>query len=129
MGLDQYAYRLAKKPGEPVDFSVEALLDDMPGSREPIHYWRKHPDLQGWMENLYRAKGGSAEEFNCQPVLIEAEDLDRLEEAVEQGTLPTTEGFFFGRSQPEDREATLEFIAKARAVMKEGSYVAYDSWW
>jgi hypothetical protein len=128
MGLDQYAFRLQAKPDKPVDFKLDKTLIDGRDS-DQLHYWRKHPDLQGWMENLYRNKGGKADEFNCSPVLLEAEDLDRLEEAVCQGTLPTTEGFFFGRSQPEDREATLEFIAKARAVMKEGSYVAYDSWW
>ena len=53
-----------------------------------------------------------------------------LERKTRLRELPHTEGFFFGTSQyPEDEKATLEFIAKARKAIQEGSYVAYDSWW
>ena len=58
-----------------------------------LHYWRKHPNLHGWMQDLYYAKGGTAESFNCVPVQLTAEDLDRLETAVRTGTLPDTTGF------------------------------------
>ena len=30
-----------------------------------LHYWRKHPNLHGWMESLYYEKGGTADNFNC----------------------------------------------------------------
>jgi hypothetical protein len=33
-----------------------------------MHYWRKHPDLHGWMEKLCRAKGGKFDDFNLAPV-------------------------------------------------------------
>ena len=39
MGLDQYAYK------------VVAHDED---NRDEIAYWRKHPNLQGWMEQLWR---------------------------------------------------------------------------
>lgn len=26
------------------------------GEKEPIAYWRKHPDLHGWMECVWRQK-------------------------------------------------------------------------
>lgn len=40
MGLDQYAY----------------YLDDK-NERVELAYWRKHPNLQGWMEALWEKKG------------------------------------------------------------------------
>ena len=42
MGLDMYAY-IARKKSE--DFN----------SAREIAYWRKHPNLQGWMENLWES--------------------------------------------------------------------------
>jgi hypothetical protein len=129
VGLDQYAFRLKARPPTPTDFKVDDYAGEGTFEDRQLFYWRKHPNLQGWMENLYYAKGGKKHPFNCTPVLIEAEDLDQLEEAVRQETLPYTTGFFFGTSQPQDSDATLEFIAKARQAIKEGSCIAYDSWW
>ena len=123
MGLDQYAYSVDPRlvEGE-VDFKVPD------GSARQIAYWRKHPDLQGWMEELYRAKGG-VEEFNCVPVRLESEDLDALEEAVRDGDLPRTSGFFFGESSDDDADDDLRFIRDARAELAEGRAVYYTSWW
>ena len=70
MGLDMYAYKTLDTIDTPVDFGVATALQ--------LHYWRKHPNLHGWMEALYREKGGE-QEFNCVPVLLTAEDLDQLE--------------------------------------------------
>ena len=55
-----YAYTAPKAA---ITSEVNFKLDDLPDV-EQIHYWRKHPNLHGWMEDLYRAKGGAAE-FNC----------------------------------------------------------------
>jgi hypothetical protein len=63
-----------------------------------LHYWRKHPDLHGWMEKLYREKGGAAQSFNCVRMVLAATDLDRLEADIKESRLPDTEGFFFGDS-------------------------------
>lgn len=122
MGLDQYANIRFTTPETPVDFK---------GNEEAIelHYWRKHANLQGWMERLYRDKGGQAESFNCVPVVLTLEDLDRLERDTRAGELPHTTGFFFGESQPEDYDSTLDFITKARKAIAAGHTVYYSSWW
>lgn len=121
MGLDMYAYC--------TEHSIPSTDFNHPEDAAEFAYWRKHPNLHGWMEKLYRAKGGAAESFNCTPVKLEAADLDALEQAVRSGTLPFTEGFFFGLSVPEDAADDLAFIAKAREQLRDGFYVFYDSWW
>lgn len=70
MGLDMYAHYLHDAPAKAVDFEVENYGE--------LHYWRKHPNLHGWMERLYRKKGGREDSFNCVNVLLTADDLDRL---------------------------------------------------
>lgn len=120
MGLDMYAHYDFEAPATPVDFKVED-----PGE---LHYWRKHPNLHGWMEQLYRAKGGT-QEFNCVNLQLTAEDLDRLEAAIRDRTLPDTEGFFFGASDGSEVEGDLAFIAKARKALADGLTVFYSSWW
>ncbi|ARJ68118.1 phosphoglycerate kinase [Magnetospirillum sp. ME-1] len=125
MGLDMYAYRMDPSiPGE------KATDFDLPeGTRaKQFHYWRKHPNLHGWMEQLYRSKGGT-DEFNCATVLVSEEDLDALEAAVKGEELPETHGFFFGASHPEQKADDLVFIARARAVIASGDIVVYTSWW
>ncbi|WP_034858250.1 hypothetical protein [Sinorhizobium sojae] len=45
-----------------------------------------------------RTKGGTHANFNCINLQLSADDLDRLETAIRDRTLPATEGFFFGVS-------------------------------
>ncbi|MCC6716322.1 MAG: phosphoglycerate kinase [Acetobacteraceae bacterium] len=124
MGLDQYAnlYRAEDAAGVSVDI-------DEAKSVGSLFYWRKHPNLQGWMKQLYHAKGGQDEGFNTNTVRLDSEDLDALEEAVNGGKLPHTEGFFFGESQPEHADEDRQFLKLARAAIAEGYVVFYDSWW
>lgn len=115
MGLDMYAYTIGTD-----------------GEREELAYWRKHNRLHGWMEDLYREKGGT-EEFNCVSVELTAEDIDRLEKAVEGKNLPATQGFFFGSDSYAwedgyDKEDKA-FIEVARQTLADGKKVFYDSWW
>lgn len=123
MGLDQYAnlYRAEDAAGVNVDIEAEQVA--------PLFYWRKHPNLHGWMEQLYRTKGGKAKSFNGKTVRLDPGDLDALEQAVNAGSLPETEGFFFGHSQPEHVAEDREFLKLARAAIAEGYVVFYDSWW
>lgn len=124
MGLDMYASRAKFQPEVPVDF-------DLPEGVEPeeLHYWRKHPNLHGWMEALYREKNGSAESFNCTNVALTTEDLDRLEAAIRANELPQTSGFFFGASDGSEIEDDLQFVTEARAAIAAGDTVFYSSWW
>ena len=130
MGLDMFAYAVKGEAatGAPLPSREEwnEIYDKHPA--EEFHYWRKHPDLHGWMENLYRTRGGG-ESFNCVPLRLYPEDLDALEKDIMSRELPRTEGFFFGQSRSDDREGDLEFIEKARERIDEGFYVYYDSWW
>ena len=98
---------------------------------EELQYWRKHHDLHGWMESLYREKGGKEEEFNCVNVRLNVEDLDRLEKDLVENNLPHTEGFFFGNNPPDSESLAedLQFIANAREAINKGKSVYYSSWW
>ena len=122
MGLDMYAYTRKIAPATPVDFDREE-------TDEEIFYWRKHPNLHGWMEELYRQKGGSHPEFNLAQVLLTNEDIDELEKAVGNGELPRTSGFFFGQSTDDDKASDIEFIKKAREAINDGFHIYYTSWW
>lgn len=119
MGLDMYAYAAAKANQEWVD-----------NNHREIAYWRKHPNLHGWMEELYRARGGTVEMFNGVELELTWEDLDALEEDVKNERLPSTSGFFFGDNSDEYyRAQDLEFVRKARAEIFTGLKVFYNSSW
>jgi hypothetical protein len=130
MGLDMYAFRV--KAADVVDdFNVLSEEQGRSGELEELAYWRKHHDLHGWMEKLYRNKGGTKESFNCVPVRLTNEDLDALLNDVVNNTLPKTQGFFFGQNPPDLKsiQNDCKFIAQAKEAIKAGDAVYYDSWW
>ena len=129
MGLDMYAFKV--KAEDAIDDLTISEADDGNRNTEEIAYWRKHHDLHGWMERLYREKGGAKESFNCVPVRLSEEDLFELEQDVRRNNLPQTTGFFFGNNPPDNEslETDLAFIKKARQAIKDGYSVYYDSWW
>ncbi len=120
MGLDQYAF--ARK-GEP-NYDAGAIHEE-----HEVAYWRKHPNLQGWMEDLWRSKGNEGE-FNCVDVELTFEDLEKLEAAIEDAKLPETHGFFFGNNSDDlYKETDQEFIREARQYLSDGYKIVYTSWW
>lgn len=121
MGLDMFAFTTTEKPASQVDFDTEQQTE--------LHYWRKHPDLHGWMEKLYREKCGAAKSFNCVNMVLTPPDLDRLEADIVQSRLPDTQGFFFGESDGSETPDDLTFVGKARAAIQSGLTVYYTSWW
>ena len=121
MGLDMYAHTTRQQ--------IPAVDFCRPEDSAEFYYWRKHPNLHGWMEQLYRAKGGKAEDFNLVAVRLDEADLDALEQAVKDDNLPETEGFFFGVSRPEEKAEDLEFIQFAREAIRDGMRVCYYAWW
>ena len=129
MGLDMYAWRV-KAEDAIGDFEI-AKDDEGQSKLEEFYYWRKHHDLHGWMERLYRSKGGPQETFNCAKVRLTTVDLDALQHDLENGTLPETQVFFFGTNPPdaESLARDLKFIQAARDILAEGDAVYYDSWW
>ncbi len=123
MGLDQYA--TARRGEAKTDDEGYTYYED---SME-LACWRKHPNLQGWMEDLYHEKGGE-QEFNCVDLQLTLEDLNALEESLDEEALPETAGFFFGGNADDHyAEADREFIVQARAAIKQGYTVVYSSWW
>jgi hypothetical protein len=139
MGLDQYAF--ARK-GDRIETTEDYTYQDFDGNTQTkqrtsvsyeeeieISYWRKHPNLQGWMGELWRSKGNEGE-FNCVDVELTLEDLDALEQTLDGKALPETQGFFFGDNSDDyyswqDRE----FIREARERLANGYKVVYTSWW
>lgn len=128
MGLDQYAYTASQ-------------AGSWDNSRE-LAYWRKHPNLQGWMERLYIRKaqetGNNIEAdenwnrsgFNGIELELTWEDLEQLEKDIKNNNLPNTQGFFFGNNSDDHyRYQDLKFIRNAKAEIFVGLRVFYNSSW
>ena len=147
MGLDQYAY-VAARAGQNSEWWDGAELD--PDTRDyrnakvtkprELAYWRKHPNLQGWMESLWKRKMHEANQeiresewgsgFNGIELELTLADLDELELAVKKRRLPATQGFFFGGDADQHYyQQDLEFIRQARAELFMGLKVFYNSSW
>ena len=125
MGLDQYAY-VAAKAGQRDEFyetseyneETKEWVSKTAKPRE-IAYWRKHPNLQGWMEKLWEHKlaaegqtpeaGQFGSTFNGVELELTWEDLDALERAVTHNQLPETSGFFFGNPAEETQAPNLTY--------------------
>ena len=122
MGLDMYAYAAAKAYDHNSDSE----------SRE-IAYWRKHPNLHGWMEQLWRSRNTDPAVdpmFNGVELELTWEDLELLEEDIKNGRLPHTVGFFFGDNSDDYYQSQdLEFVKQARAEIFSGLKVFYNSSW
>lgn len=147
MGLDQYAYVAARKgqnaewwDGAELDPDTRDYVNNQVTKPREIAYWRKHPNLQGWMESLWKRRMHESNQeipesqfgssFNGIELELTMEDLDTLERAVTHGQLPSTQGFFFGNDADEHyREQDLEFIRQARAELFLGLKVFYNSSW
>lgn len=123
MGLDMYVHKTKAVPDNDVDFETQNFLP------EEVWYWRKHPNLHGWMENLYYSKGGNMDSFNCTNLLLTMDDLNQLEHDLTNNNLPHTSGFFFGTSDDDAVEEDLQFVSVAKDVIAEGYSVYYSSWW
>ena len=138
MGLDMYAY-VAARAGQQDEFYKDAVMDRDAGEyvnatvakpRE-IAYWRKHPNLHGWMRRLWESKGNSGE-FNGDELELTWADLEALEQDIHSGALTEINeiGFFFGNASDDYyREHDLEFIRNARAELFLGLKVFYNSSW
>ena len=147
MGLDQYAY-VAARTGQNAEWWDGAELDpdtrdyrnDKVNKPRELAYWRKHPNLQGWMESLWKRRMHESNQeihesewgsgFNGIELELTSEDLDDLERAVTHGQLPSTQGFFFGGDADQHyRDQDLAFIRDARAELFMGLKVFYNSSW
>ena len=119
MGLDQYLMWKETDDSEP----------------ELIFQWRKHPNLHGFMtqEWLRLNPTKNADDFNCTPLELTKEMLDRLDACIHPANpgsgLPETEGFFFGESGGKYDDQDRKMLEFCRGALEKGQRVAYDSWW
>jgi hypothetical protein len=137
MGLDQFAFSF---PNKAIVIKVghrKITIEEydpqtdfqQPKNSKELQYWRKHPNLHGWMERLYHKKGGTGESFNCATVRLTMEDLNQLENDIKNNNLPDTDGFFFGESNGSEIQEDLKFVYLAKEEIKKGRLIAYTSWW
>lgn len=122
MGLDMYAYTVpANLIGDrQVGFSLDTL-SLLPGFNRDYYYWRNFYPLHQWAHGIYEAKGGS-EIFNCEPVRITLEDVEKLEQDLRAGE-------FNLDLMDKDAEGLFEFIDSVRQAEKDKLAVIYNSWW
>lgn len=149
MGLDQYAYVASKAKAREEYFDnghwdkkSNKFVSTSPEPRE-LAYWRKHPNLQGWMDKLWQSKGSPGLEetdndgrwgsvFNGIELELTWEDIEQLESDIKKGEMAKldTTGFFFGNpSDSHYREMDLQFCADARFELFLGHRVFYNSSW
>ena len=96
-----------------------------------LGYWRKHPNLHGYIIENY-ADGRD----ECQEIELNANALEDIACAIELDKLPHTEGFFFGKSEwhEEDKEKNAEIFRKASEWLRSNedgwtSTVIYQASW
>jgi len=135
-----YAY-VAARAGQQNEFYEGSTWDPElkqsvnPAIEQPreIAYWRKHPNLHGWMEQLWNKHNGGDQDsskFNGIEVELTWDDLDRLEHIIKKRRLPDTSGFFFGNNADQHYyDQDLEFVQKAKAETFLGLKVFYNSSW
>ena len=147
MGLDMYAY-VAARAGAQAEYDKGMAWDKEKGAMvnpsvtEPreIAYWRKHPNLHGWMQRLWVRKTNEAGavdddpdragEFNGVELELTWDDLEQLEQDIRDKNLPDTSGFFFGNDADDHyREHDLKFVREAKAEAFLGLKVFYNSSW
>ena len=99
MGLDMYL------SGSQYFWNPKWHVDDKPVKQAEVEigYWRKHPNLHGYIVDTF-AKGVD----ECQRIELTIGDVDKILLAINDGTLPHTEGFFFGKSDLTDDQKAYD---------------------
>lgn len=104
------------------------------GEKEHLHYFRKHSDLNGilqecWVEkNLDKDPG----EFNCSEFEVTLDEVERIKnfmETFKNGNNKRYVGFFWGQSTEEDWEETKTLLEEITEIINDGQKVVYVPWW
>ncbi len=139
MGLDQYAHAAFER-GTRRQFWANARLNKKTGNYEgpypkphDVGYWRRHQQLQRWMDNLWREKGEPYPEesndprwgsvFNGVELELEWSDIQRLDDDIEN----CRNGF---NKNCHYRETDLQFCldAKEQIFFFRKRVFYYSSW-
>ena len=119
MGLDQYLYAI----------SMEDWNEQRFTNAEELGHWRKHPNLHGWFQNLWRQRNGTTRPLRHEKVVVRLPGLAGLASAVIKNELPYCEGEYFGTSEDSDSQlsADLEIIQDAVIAARQGKVVYYEA--
>ena len=105
MGLDMYLkgekFAQFNKPRQEDGFNISSIILE-------LGYWRKHPNLHGFIVEQF-ANGVDT----CQRINLTADNVRQIIKAIKKRSLPHTEGFFFGTSDPSDDQSSIEILEKA----------------
>ena len=107
MGLDMYLNSRIYHSGITYDENKKMRvreLETVEGFKKKateleIAYWRKHPNLHGYIVNTFN-KGVD----NCRPIELTPKNLDQIADAIEKNELPYTNGCFFGSSEDHEKK-------------------------
>ena len=141
MGLDQYLFSCEhdevlegiwadlyekypndlKEPEEGYERDYVTLLRD----RLLVGEWRKHANLQEYIETMY----GVPEEVNCRYVELSEPTIHKIIRLSKEHNLPHGEGFFWGETEPQQNEDTVEIMEKALEEMGKGRRIFYYAWY
>ena len=134
--------------GDPFKLDVHrAITRDI--RQQELFSWRYHPDLHGWMNELYRRRGGvnfilpscggscethpeakQATPYFCgEYIQLTRLDILDFQMDVELDRLPPTSGFHLGRSGAHSKREDLEFIPLALWALGEGKVLFYQGSW
>jgi hypothetical protein len=142
--MEQLYLKKAEEQGIQVDTSIQLntngalfsamAVDPVTGDTKPVQNALEGEDLDKVMALLneqieLEVEGDVISDFNQKPIRLTLEDLDKLESAVKDKTLPVGNGPFWGSSTPEHKNQTLNFIVRARWAIAEGLEIYYNSWW
>jgi hypothetical protein len=115
MGLDMYLfgkkYLYWQHEGQPVTEDGFPLKE----KKLELGYWRKHPDLHGYIVEKY-ADGDD----NCEEIELGITEIEDIIDAIKTKRLPKTSGFFFGESTPDRDPESLEILEKALEWLRVG---------
>jgi hypothetical protein len=78
-----------------------------------LGYWRKHPDLHGYIVNTF---AGGVD--NCQQIDLDEVAIVKIIDAVARDNLPHTVGFFFGATDGTEKDETLRILDAALAWIR-----------
>mgnify|MGYP003642447416 FL=1 len=124
MGLDMYLNSRVYHSGITYDENKKMRvreLETVEGFKKKateleIAYWRKHPNLHGYIVNTFN-KG----EDDCRPIELTPKHLDQIADAIETNDLPYTEGCFFGSSEDheEGKKENIKIFRDASAWLNK----------
>lgn len=124
MGLDMYlmgdAFRTHKHP----DRKEGAKPFPIARVQYQVAYWRKHPNLHGYIVRNFADKDGNGEPLDdCKDIWLSEESLGLIIAACkgDGSEFTTTDGFFFGASDdtPEERAADAATFEAALKWLRE----------